>query len=197
MQTTRAHTGRARNDPARLAILDSAAALLMTRRAGSVNIDTIATAAGVGKQTIYRWWPSKGAVLLDAMVHAARRQAPDPNTGSLVGDLETFLIATFRAARRRANRALLRGAMAEALRDPHAAEVLEGFAQSRRQALRAILERGQSRGEIPLGDLDLAVDQVFGLLWYRLLFGHARPSVADAGPLAVALVAQLSDMSDR
>jgi Tetracyclin repressor-like, C-terminal domain len=69
--------------------------------------------------------------------------------------------------------------MAEALRDADAAEGLGEFAAARGQELRGLLARGQARGELSSdADLDLMVDQVYGVLWYRLLIGHA-PLGAD------------------
>ena len=72
----------------------------------------IADRAGVGKQTIYRWWPSKSAVLLDAMIHRAQQVAPSPDTGDLAADLRLFLRSTFAAAP--GNRSLLIGVLREA-----------------------------------------------------------------------------------
>ncbi|WP_328540335.1 TetR/AcrR family transcriptional regulator [Streptomyces sp. NBC_00344] len=63
----RPHTGRRRIEAARQAILDAALRLLAEADGASVTVSTTAREAGVGKQTLYRWWPSKGAVLLDAM----------------------------------------------------------------------------------------------------------------------------------
>ncbi len=64
------HTGRRRNAAARDAILDATFELLRARGAAGVTIDAIAEAAGVGRQTIYRWWPARGAVVAEAMVAA-------------------------------------------------------------------------------------------------------------------------------
>jgi len=158
-----------------------------------VTIDTIAAAAGVGRQTIYRWWPSKGAVLLDAMAARASRAAPDVDTGSLAGDLSAFLVATFRGVREPANRARLRRVMAEAQRDPHAAGLLRDFTARRRAELRALLDRAAARGELSAGaDVELAVDQAYGVLWYRLLLDHAPLTRAAAERLAGALHTQLT-----
>jgi AcrR family transcriptional regulator len=187
----RPHTGRRRNEAARRAVLEAAADLL-GRSGEATTVDAIAAAAGVGRQTIYRWWPSKGAVLLEAMTEQARRDVPAVDTGSLLGDLEGFLMATFRAASDAPGRSLLRSVMAQALHDPHAAGVLSRFTEQRRQELRAILSRGQARGQLPSSaDLDLAVDQAYGLLWYRILLGHAPLTAEVARRLARTLARQL------
>ena len=182
----RPHTGRRRNQAARQAVLDAAAELLSRPDGAATSIEEIAKASGVSKHTIYRWWPSKGAVLLDALVEQARREAGTAPAGVLAADLETFLAATFRAAEGAAP--LLRSAMAEAQRDPQAAEGMRQFTAARREELRRVLTAGQSRGELPRNpDLDLLIDQVYGLLWYRILIGHAPLTADVAARLARAL----------
>jgi len=189
----RVHTGRKRNDAARRAILDSAANLLASAEGAAVGIDTIAAVAGVSKRTIYRWWPSKGAVLLEAMVDRAKELAPATDTGSLAGDLRAFLTATFRSARQPQNAALLRNAMAESLKDAAAAQALHTFTADRRAVLHGILSGARERGELaPDADLDLTVDQAYGVLWYRLLIGHAALTPNAAVKLAAALARQVS-----
>ncbi|MFG2002785.1 TetR/AcrR family transcriptional regulator C-terminal ligand-binding domain-containing protein [Spirillospora sp. NPDC048911] len=164
---------------------------LIGRDEGPVTIDTIAAAAGVGKQTIYRWWPSKGAVLLDALAERATAEIPVGDTGSLAGDLETFLLATFRSARTGRTAVLLRTVMAEAQRDEQAGEAMRDFIARRRTALRGVLERARERDEIrPEADLDLMVDQAFGVLWYRILVGHAPLGEREAKELSRSLVTQ-------
>ncbi|WP_242886269.1 TetR/AcrR family transcriptional regulator [Actinomadura litoris] len=190
-EARRPHTGRRRNEAARRAILDVAVDLLGRPGDTPVTIDTIAAAAGVGKQTIYRWWPSKGAVLLEAMAEHAGTAIPVPDTGTLRGDLEAFLTATFRAAGERLTATVLRHSMAEAQRDPHAREQMRALIETRRRVLRGILERARERGEVSAGtDLDLMVDQAYGVLWYRILTGHAPLDDAQAAELARALSAQ-------
>ncbi|WP_433462739.1 TetR/AcrR family transcriptional regulator [Spirillospora sp. CA-128828] len=190
-ETRRPHTGRRRNEAARQAILDVAVDLLGRTDDTPVTIDTIAAAAGVGKQTIYRWWPSKGAVLLEALAGRAGVDVPVPDTGTLEDDLEAFLRATFLAGGHPRTVSALRYTMAEAQRDPHAREHMREFIAGRRRVLRGLLERARDRGETAAGaDLDLIVDQAYGVLWYRILTGHADLSEADAVALAGALAGQ-------
>lgn len=188
----RAHTGRRRNEAARQAILDAAVELVL-RQESALTVDAIAARAGVGKQTIYRWWPSKYAIVLEAMVTLARAVVPMPDTGTLAGDLTEFLRATFAGAREPRTAAVLRMLMAEAQRDPKAAGVMRDFTESRRAALREVVERGRARGETaPDADLDLLVEQVFGVLWYRNLVRHADLDTASADRLADALLRQVA-----
>ena len=81
--------------------------------------------------------------------------------------------------------------MAEAQRDPQAAEVLRTYTAERRRAMRQLLERGMARGEIGADtDLDLIVDQAFGFVWYRMMIGHAPLSRRASVALAEGLVRQ-------
>jgi len=180
MDTRRPHTGRKRNDAAREAILDAAMRLLARPGGEPVTVDLLAREAGVGKQTIYRWWDSKGEVLLDALNRNARIELPPPDTGSLAEDLRGLLTATFRAASESSTAGMLRTLAAEAPANPHIAELLRRYTASRREVLHGLLARGQERGELaPDADLDLMVDQIYGLLWYRLLLQH-RPLTEQA-----------------
>jgi AcrR family transcriptional regulator len=185
----RPHTGSRRNDAAEQAILRAAAELLGTDGGAPITVSAIAERAGVGKQTIYRWWPSKSAVLLDAMIHRARQVAPAPDTGDLRADLGVFLRSTFAAAPE--NRSLLLGVLREALADSATMDRLSAFAAARRGEVAQILDRARARGQIPPGESPTTVDQAFGLLWYRMIFAHAPLDEHAADELATALGAQL------
>lgn len=159
--------------------------------AATTTIDTLAAAAGVGRQTIYRWWPSKGAVFIEAMSERASLEVPVPETGSLPGDLYAFLTATFRTAGANNIAGVLRGVIAEAQRDLYTATLLREFAAGRRAALREVFLRGRVQGEMRAGtDIDLLIDQAFGVLWYRLLTGHGDLDNAAAARLAAGLARQ-------
>lgn len=189
MTPRRPHTGSRRNDAAERAILQAAAELLADG-GGPISVDSIAERAGVGKQTIYRWWPSKSAVLLDAMIHRARQVAPAPDSGDLLTDLRLFLRATFAAAPD--NRSLLLGVLREALADDATMDRLAAFTAARRDELAGILDRARARGQIPAAEPPAAVvDQAFGLLWYRMIFAHEALDQSAADQLAAALATQL------
>jgi len=186
----RPHTGSRRNEAAELAILRAAADLLAAGDGALITVGAIAKRAGVGKQTIYRWWPSKSAVLLDAMIHGAEEIAPAPDTGDLQTDLRVFLRSTFAAAP--GNRSLLLGVLREALGDADTMDRLAAFTAARRDALAQILDRARARGQIPSGErLDTVVDQAFGLLWYRMIFAHRPLDELAADAVAAALATQL------
>ncbi|MEV5832494.1 TetR/AcrR family transcriptional regulator [Nocardia sp. NPDC052112] len=190
--TTRAHTGSRRNAAARTAILTAAAELLAQHGSSGVTVDRIAAHAGVGRQTIYRWWPSKDAVLLDALVHSAEQAVAVPDTGTLRGDLEIFLQETFAAASTERNRQALIAAVIAAQDDPNLEQALQEFLARRRTALTEVITQARSRGEIAdRAGIELAVEQAFGVLWYRILFQPKALHAEGAAALAAALAAQL------
>ena len=79
----RPHTGRRRNEAAREAIIDAAITLLQEVGYEGFTIERLASDAGVGKQTVYRWWPSKAAVIAEAVGARAQHTIPLPDTGTL------------------------------------------------------------------------------------------------------------------
>lgn len=149
----------------------------------------LAAASGVGKQTIYRWWPSKATIVAEALSELARDRVPDVDTGSVLGDMTAFLVDTFKAASNRTVSRALRTLMAEAQSDPRAADILHAYTVERRQAMTSLLRRGHERGELRAGiDLDVIVDQAFGFIWYRLMIGHAPLDRRAATALARSLI---------
>ncbi|MGO9083496.1 MAG: TetR/AcrR family transcriptional regulator [Streptosporangiaceae bacterium] len=184
----RPHTGRRRNDAARAAILDATFRLLSGPGTETLTIDAIAAEAGVGRQTIYRWWPSKGAVVADALARHAWVVVPERDTGSFTGDLAAFFTDSFAGLENEGLADRLRQIVAEAQHDEHVAGVLADFTAIRRAALRALLERGRAAGELAAdADLDMLVDMAYGVLYYRLLVGHAALDEKAARSLAAEL----------
>ncbi|MGD0554040.1 MAG: TetR/AcrR family transcriptional regulator [Streptosporangiaceae bacterium] len=193
----RPHTGRRRNDAAKAAILDATFRLLSDPRA-TVTIDAIAAEAGVGRQTIYRWWPTKGAVVADALARQALELVPERDTGSFAADLTAFLTDSFTGLRDGAMVSRLREIVAGAQQDEHVAQVLTDFTAVRRAALRDLLERGQQAGELrPDADLDMLIDMAYGVLYYRLLVRHAPLDERAARSLAIELIKLLSVMTRK
>jgi AcrR family transcriptional regulator len=179
--------GRPRSETTRRAILNAALDELREHGYAALTVEGIAARAGAGKQTIYRWWPSKADVVLDAMLDMAAAKIPVPDEGSLPADLRAFLSATFR---QRDQRPILVGLMAHALLDPTFAMAFrDRFLFGRRAVLREILVRAVTRGEIAEDtDLELIIDVVYGVLWYRLMLDHAALNEAAGGHLAALIV---------
>ncbi|WP_435132797.1 TetR/AcrR family transcriptional regulator [Actinacidiphila sp. bgisy144] len=179
--------GRPRSEAARQAILGAAIDELRERGYGALTVEGIAARAGVGKQTIYRWWSSKADVVLTALLDLSQTTVAVPDEGTLSDDLTAFLAATFR---QHGQRPVLVGLMAQALLDPaFATDFRDRFLFGRRAVLRQILERAAVRGEItPETDLELLIDVVYGVLWYRLLLDHAPLDEAVGRELAALVV---------
>lgn len=190
MTARRPHTGRRRNEAARRAVLDATWEILRERGADGLTIDAIAKWANVGRQTIYRWWPSRAAIVFEAARESARMIVPsEPDTGSLHGDLRAFLRASYAGAARPDAAPVLRAMASEALRDEAFGQALREFTAERRRVLQALLERhGASKAQA-----ELLADLAFGLLWYRTIVGHRRPDRRAADATAELLAAAVAD----
>jgi AcrR family transcriptional regulator len=172
---------RRRNKQCHQAILQAAAELLEEKGYAAVTIEAIAARAGAGKQTIYRWWPSKAAVILEAYAVQASRTTPIPNTGSVRNDLCQVLQQLFVTLNTSAGLAMT-SLIAEAQLDPaFAITFREQFINNCRDTIRAVLQQGIEQGELRANlDLDLVVDAIYSPVWYRLLLKHAPLNEAFA-----------------
>jgi AcrR family transcriptional regulator len=168
--------GRPRSEKARKAILEAAAELLLARGLNAVSMDAVAERAGVSKATIYRWWPTKETLALDALYSewAAARPVPE-DTGELRGDLFSLLTPWARLARSRPYGRVIAALITAAQTDPEfAAEYRIRFVDPRRDQGRAIFGRAIDRGEIPADTkIEVALDLLYGPIYHRLLHGHA------------------------
>jgi AcrR family transcriptional regulator len=171
---TTARPGRPRSSTSHTAILAAALKLLRKKGYRSVTIEGIAAEAGVGKQTIYRWWPSKAAVVLEAFARYTAGRITMPDTGDVKGDMEALLVQAFDMLTRESGQ-LVRSLISEALLDDEfAVSMRDIFIASRRSVLREILNKGIERGEVATdADIELIIDLIYGPMWYRLLNNHA------------------------
>jgi AcrR family transcriptional regulator len=176
-----------RSARSRQAILTAALDLVEEVGFSRTSVEGIAARAGVGKQTIYRWWPSKGAVLLDALLALSEGEEgvePLPDTGDLAGDLKLVLRATVDELSNPRYDAPMRALATEGLHDPalHAQwseRIDEPLTRIREERLRS----AQQAGELPEAlDLTLAIDLIWGPLFHRWLQsrGPLTPDYADA-----------------
>jgi AcrR family transcriptional regulator len=169
--TQGARRGPKRNEESRLAILTAAYELTVEVGYRGLTIEGIAARAGVGKQTVYRWWPTKADALLEALAVKADLRVSVADHGSYADDLEVFLRDSFELMAFPGVIPTLRSLMAEAQIDPDFGQRFrEGFLYRRRTALAEIIGRARERGD---GDdvvpEELVTDVVFGLIWYRML----------------------------
>jgi AcrR family transcriptional regulator len=166
--------GRPRSQEADRAILTATVDLLAERGLDGMSIEEVAARAGVGKATIYRRWPSKGLLALDAFVVSFAEQQPLPDTGTLRGDLVAALSAWVRAVTGTSMGRMLTGLIAEAQYDPELrAAWRDRVLEPLRAQYRIMLDRAAARGEIRLSvDQDVVLDLFFGSAQHRLLLGH-------------------------
>ena len=173
--TAPAPRGRPRSEKARKAVLDAAAELLLARGLSAVSMDAVAERAGVSKATIYRWWPTKETLALDALYSEWDARPHSRDTGSLRGDLLALLRPWARLASSRPYGRVIAALVTEAQTDPvFAAEYRHRVVEPRRDQARAIFRRAIERGEIPADTkIEVALDLLYGPLYHRLLHGHA------------------------
>jgi AcrR family transcriptional regulator len=182
-----------RSERAYRAILDATGELVADQGLAATSIDQIAARAGVGKQTIYRWWPNKAALVLTYAKERARPVA-EPDTGSLGGDLGALtreLCATLsKSPAGRICAQLISSVEADA---DFAKEFRETFVSARRTAVLEVLRRWQERGRVRRDvDLEVATDLLYGPIWYRRLVQQAPLSTKFADELAEAVLAAVS-----
>jgi AcrR family transcriptional regulator len=168
--------GRPRSEVSRQAILRSTLKLLKQQGGfPELSIEAIAADANVGKTTVYRWWPTKAALVADAFSASAEEELQFPNTGSVLGDMSLQmrrLIRIFRSERGKVVAALLAGGQS----DPELIEAFrDRFLWPRRQQAYATLQRGIDRGELPSdSDLNLILDCLYGPIYMRFLIRHDK-----------------------
>jgi AcrR family transcriptional regulator len=167
--------GRPRSEKAREAILEAAAELLLARGLEAVSMDEVAERAGVSKATIYRWWPTKETLALDALYHEWAVPPQGRASGTLRGDLLSLLRPWVRLVGKRPYGRVIAALITEAQTDPaFGRQYRERFVEPRRDQVRPILLDAIARGELPPNtDVELALDLLYGPLYHRLLHGHA------------------------
>ncbi|SEO85177.1 TetR/AcrR family transcriptional regulator [Trujillonella endophytica] len=187
--------GRPRSARAHRAVLEAARDLLGAGGYDKLTMEAIAARAGVAKQTVYRWWPSKSAVVAEAALagHLAPATAPPADTGDIDADLQEWFHALLAQLEDPIQAALVRGlAAAAADSDAHAARLYEHLTGPSRQQLldrlRAGVQAGQLRAD---ADLDGVVDMLLGTVLFRALVGRPDPAARAAG-LVDALVRGLA-----
>jgi len=168
------YRGRPRSEESEEAILAATLELLTEKPLRDISMEEIARKAGVGKATIYKWWPSKAYVALDAYLRNASRSLPTPDTGSVRRDIQEQLRSLMVFYQTPAGR-ILGQFVAEAHIDKEFAALFrERFLKPRREATGVIFDRGVKRGEIDQNlDRELVLDLIYGSAVYRMMVGHA------------------------
>lgn len=170
--------GATRNPASQEAILAAAEAVLLENGLGGFSIEAVARRARAGKPTIYRWWPSQAALLLD--VYHSRKKAGFnyPDKGNVREDLRAYvtgLLETWEGT----NGAIFRSVVAKAQGEPEALAALSAYMADRRCQSGRIIEKAQARGEVR-ADVrpELVTEILSSFAWGRLL--TERLDVSDA-----------------
>ena len=165
-------SGRPRSERARTAVLDAVTALLDEVGYQHLTVEAVAVRAGVGRTTVYRWWPTKAALIIEALATTLPRVAVGI-TDDARHDLRTVLDRMARAECGPSMAETLPALAAEARRDPDTAERLAGLLGPRRAADAAVLLAAAARGDLPLHlDVSLLLDVALGALLWRRLWGE-------------------------
>jgi AcrR family transcriptional regulator len=160
-----------RSEAARESVLQAADDLLVEIGYAAVTIEGIAARAGVGKQTIYRWWTSKTDVLMDAFLEDAAEYLVPQDSGDLKTDLQAHLAHLAQFLTQSDAGAVFRALAGQAQHDPKMAERFRrDYLARQRDIDRLPLERAIQRGELPATtDVESAVAQLLGPIYYRVL----------------------------
>lgn len=185
--------GRPRSERSRSEVLRAASELMREVGLRAMTTDEIAARSGVGKATIYKWWPNKYAVAVEAFLSAMDTAAGDPDTGSAERDFRLALRGIMQFYRG-PNGRIFAQLIGEAQNHPDiAAELGRHLMQPRREVGRAIWDRGVARGELRTDvDREIAVDLVFGPAMYRLLATDAPLDAETADAIVAAAMRGLA-----
>jgi AcrR family transcriptional regulator len=164
--------------------------LLAERGYAGLTVEGVAERSGVNKTTIYRWYPSKAALLGAALLAAPVMRVAAPDTGTLHGDL-TALVETLVALLTEApSAAVAVAALGAATQNPELAEHARAFFADRLAVERPIFERAARRGELPPGaDPMLIMDALAGAVWVRVVLRQLPLEPGYAAKLATILCA--------
>ena len=177
-----------RSERARIAILTATAELIRTVGYDNMSIEAIAAAAGVGKQTIYRWWPSKAAVVLDTWAPEVHPRVEFRDSGDLAADLKAQLKAVIDLGSDPVFGRMFRALVADSQHDDQLAEqLLDRIFRPRIAACKDRLRAAQAAGQLrPDIDLDVAVDLFYGSFYHRYLLRVAPLSHEHADAIVDA-----------
>lgn len=165
--------GRARSDASRLAILNAALKLLENQPLQQITIESIAREAEVGKATIYRWWPSKASIVIEAFVQNHVAHTPMPIGISAREALDRhvhLLIEQYGGWPGRLVAQILAEGQSDAI---VLREFRERFAHGRRAMVREVIDDGRRRGEFRTDiDPDMQADLLYAPIYQRLVMQH-------------------------
>lgn len=180
-RATARRPGRPRSTAVQQAILQGTYLLMATKGLSATTYERVAAATGVSKVTIYKWWPSREALLVDAFLHEARSFLPLPEDGHPVAIVRAHA-ASYVAALNSAFGRVQLAVIAECIGSTGTAATFgERYLGERRAAGVALLMRAQKDGLVgatePPADL---YDMIYGTLFYQSTFGLKRLTAGSA-----------------
>jgi AcrR family transcriptional regulator len=187
--TAASRRGRPRSAETTNAILQSAYSLMATAGLAATSIDAVARDSNVSKMTIYKWWPSREALLIDAFLHHASLMLPLPSTGQPVDRMRSHAATYAKALQGEFGKVQL-AVISECISNTGSAEIFyERYLQYRRTALIELIAAGQQDGSIgATGAPEDLYDAIYGSLFYRYVFGIKPISPAQARNLVDTLL---------
>ncbi|MDT5070161.1 MAG: hypothetical protein QOK02_6316 [Mycobacterium sp.] len=179
--------GRPRSERSKAAVLRAASELMQEVGLREMTTELIAARSGASKATIYKWWPNKYTVAVEAFLSEMLAEAPDPDTGSAREDFCIVLRGVMHFYDTPTGR-VFGQLVGEAQFDPLVrAELRDVFIQSRRRVARTIWDRGVVRGELRTDvDPDIGIDLMFAPAIYRLVTGNGALDAAAANAIVIA-----------
>ena len=175
--------GAQRNPDSQKAILEAARDLLMEEGLAGFSIEAVARRARAGKPTIYRWWPDKTRLLMDVYAQF-KEQIPDFETGTLEGDVRTFLGNLLAFWRENPAGPVFRSILAQSQTDPAAAAAFAEYHHARRDRTAAAFARHGLSAE----DASLLTEMVVNYAWGQLMSDRLDPGEDEIARVARVLV---------
>ncbi len=174
--------GRPRSQAAHRAILEATLQMLSEVGYSSLTVEGVAARAGVGKATIYRRWPSKLPLVVEAFRGLPGLEEVD--TGNLGDDLKQMLRSYLRVFNSTPLAQVIPSLAGERAHNPELSRLFDPVIRMRSQPLRRRIQQAVDRGELPAGlDVDLAADLIVGPISVRLFFSGARISPRLVDPV--------------
>jgi AcrR family transcriptional regulator len=173
----------------REAVLSATTAVLAEGGYERLSIETVAGRAGVHKTTVYRRWPTRAQLVVDALQERSERNVPVPDTGTFAGDLDALARSVVANIGSPEGAAMTRTIVAAGLSTAEVAESATRFWAERLALTGVIVERAIARGELPPDtDGNLVIETLIGPLYVRLLL-TGEPIDADYASGVARLVA--------
>ena len=170
--TAEVKSGRPRSPALRKKILRASLTLLQKHDLSKVSVEAIAARAKVAKTTIYRWWPNKSAVIMEAFLETVATGIRYPKTKDALDDIFQQMKGLARSYQCPPGSFFLH-LIAQAQFDQELAEELSKYISARRADARTALRRAVNKGLLRSDiDLEVTLDQLYAPIFYRLLAGY-------------------------